>query len=131
MPSSHPWNCIESKDHQRGSIETYFHHVLYPQSAQASLARSCSEDGCWANLKITIVWRVSRWQKQPRSSKLRLKDVCKRDLKNLNIRSDELELLSNDRAKWRSTVHKRLKEREKNTLRNQTRWRNETQNELY
>jgi len=42
--------------------------------------------------------------------KLRLKDVCKRYLKNLNIRSDELELIANDRAKWRSTVHKRLKE---------------------
>ena len=45
--------------------------------------------------------------------KLRFKDVCKRDLKILNIRTDELELLANDRAKWRSTVHKRLKEREK------------------
>ena len=40
--------------------------------------------------------------------KLRFKDVCKRDLKSLKIRSDELELLANDHK-----VHKRLKEREK------------------
>ena len=35
-----------------------------------------------------------------------------RDLKSLNIRTDEWELLANDRAKWRSTVRKRLMERE-------------------
>ena len=45
--------------------------------------------------------------------KRRFKDVCKRDLKSLNIRSDELELLANDRTKWRSIVHKRLEEMEK------------------
>ncbi|MCP4267312.1 MAG: hypothetical protein GY777_17355, partial [Candidatus Brocadiaceae bacterium] len=42
--------------------------------------------------------------------KLRFKDVCKRDLKSLNIGTDDWELLANDRAKWRSTIHKRLKE---------------------
>ena len=36
--------------------------------------------------------------------KLRFKDVCKRDLKSLNIITDELELLANDRAK--KTVQK-------------------------
>ena len=45
--------------------------------------------------------------------RLRFKDVCKRDLKSLNIRTDEWELLADDRVKWRSTIHKRLKEREK------------------
>ena len=44
--------------------------------------------------------------------KLRFKDVCKRDLKSLNIRTNEWELLANNRAKWRSTVRKRLMERE-------------------
>ena len=45
--------------------------------------------------------------------KLRFKDVRKRDLKSLNIRTNEWELLANNRAKWRSTVRKRLMEREK------------------
>ena len=43
--------------------------------------------------------------------KLRFKDVYKRDLKSLSIRTDALELLANDRAKWRSSVRKRLMER--------------------
>ena len=45
--------------------------------------------------------------------KLRFKDVCKHDLKSLNITTDELELLANDRAKWGLFVRKRLLEREK------------------
>ena len=45
--------------------------------------------------------------------------LSKRDLKSLSIRSDELQLLANDRAKWRSTVHKRLKEREKEYFKKQ------------
>ena len=45
--------------------------------------------------------------------KLRFKNVCKRDLKSLNIRTDKWELLANYRAKWRSTVRKILIEREK------------------
>ena len=44
--------------------------------------------------------------------KLRFKDVFKRDLKSLNIRTDVLELLANDSAKRRFTVRKRLMERE-------------------
>ena len=44
--------------------------------------------------------------------KLRFKDVCKRDLKSLNITTDEWELLANDRAKLRLFVRKRLLERE-------------------
>ena len=31
--------------------------------------------------------------------KLRFNDVCKRDLKSLNLKTDELELLANDRVK--------------------------------
>ena len=44
--------------------------------------------------------------------KLRFKDVCKRDLKSLDITTDELELLANDRAQWRLFVRKRLLEKE-------------------
>ena len=40
-------------------------------------------------------------------------NLCKRDLKILNTRTDKLELLANDCAEWRSTVHKGHKEREK------------------
>ena len=89
-----------------------YNYALYIQSAQATLARSCFEDENWANTKISAVYWVGRWQTQPRSSKLRFKDVCKRDLKSLNVRTDEWELLANDRAKWRSTVRKRQIERE-------------------
>ena len=49
--------------------------------------------------------------------KLRFKDVCKRDLESLNIGTNDWELLANDRAKWRSTIHKRLQEREKEYFR--------------
>ena len=44
--------------------------------------------------------------------KLRFKDVCKRDLKSLNITTDNCELLANDRAILRLFVCKRLLERE-------------------
>ena len=44
---------------------------------------------------------------------LRFKDVCKRDLKSLNISTDKWEELANDRDKWRSLVYRSLKEREK------------------
>ena len=40
------------------------------QSTQALLARSCSEDGCWANPKVSVVWRVDCWQMQTMSSKI-------------------------------------------------------------
>ena len=41
---------------------------------------------------------------------LRYKDVCKRDLKNLNVGTDKWEELANDRDKWLSSVYKSLKE---------------------
>ena len=40
-----------------------------------------------------------------------LKNLFKSDLKSLNIPTDEWKLLANDRAKWRSTVRKKLMER--------------------
>ena len=36
--------------------------------------------------------------------KLRFKDVCKRDMKNLNIDTDSWEDLASDRLHWRSTL---------------------------
>ena len=62
--------------------------------------------------------------------KLRFKDVCKRDLKSLNIRTDEWELLANDRAKWRSTLHKRLMERKQQYFKKPKKMINEKQNEF-
>ena len=44
---------------------------------------------------------------------LRFKDVCKRDLKCLNVGTDKWEDLANDRDNWRSSVYKSLKERGK------------------
>ena len=44
---------------------------------------------------------------------LRYKGVCKRDLKSLNVGTDKWEKLSNDRDKWRSSIYKSFKEREK------------------
>ena len=44
---------------------------------------------------------------------LRFKDVCKLDLKSLNVGTDKWEELANDRDKWRSSVYKILKEIEK------------------
>ena len=54
--------------------------------------------------------------------KLRLKDVCKRDLKSLNITTDELELLANDRTNgdylyakdcWKENMNKKSKKMKK------------------
>ena len=41
------------------------------------------------------------------------KDVYKRDLKILNVSTYKWEDLANDRDKWRSSVYRSLKEREK------------------
>ena len=49
--------------------------------------------------------------------RLRYKDVCKRDLKSLNVDIDEWEKLTDDRNKWRSLISKRLQEREKQFFR--------------
>ena len=40
--------------------------------------------------------------------KVRFKNVCKRDIKMLSIRTDEWEMLKSDIVKWQSTVKKRL-----------------------
>ena len=37
--------------------------------------------------------------------KLRFNDVCKRDLKSLNVGNDKWEEVANDRDKWRSSVY--------------------------
>ena len=66
-------------------------------------------------MKLSNFFSVNKYRGRP---KLRFKDVCKRDLKSLNIRTDEWELFANDRAKLRSAVRKRLMEREQHTLRN-------------
>ena len=44
---------------------------------------------------------------------LHFKDVCKRDLKSLNVITDKWEELANDHNKWRSYVSKSLQKREK------------------
>ena len=41
--------------------------------------------------------------------RLRYEDVCKRDLKSLNVDIDEWEKLTEDRNKWRSLIRKRLR----------------------
>ena len=55
-----------------------------------------------------------------------------RDLKSLDIWTNELELLAYDRLKWRSTIYIRLKKGKINTLRNRNRIRrrNEKQNKF-
>ena len=117
MPWSHPSNRMATKDKQRKIVKTYWphHRVVYPQSAQAW---SCSKDGCWANQKVSVenpklYGDLVVGEQNRGHSQLRFKDVCKCDQKSLNMRTDELELLAKYSAKWRSTVHKRLKEREK------------------
>ena len=44
---------------------------------------------------------------------LRFKDVCKRDLKSLNVGTYKWEELGNDRIKWRSSLDKSLNKRER------------------
>ena len=63
--------------------------------------------------KVSVVWKVGRWQMQPRLSKITLQGRMKARPKKLKFKNLLRELLANDRAKWRSTVHKRLKERRK------------------
>ena len=47
---------------------------------------------------------------------LRYEDVCKRNLKTLNVGTDKWEDLANDREKWQSSIYKSLKEREKQSF---------------
>ena len=49
--------------------------------------------------------------------KLRYMDVCKHDLKRLNVDIDEWKKHTDNRKKWHSLVSKRLREREKNFFR--------------
>ena len=44
--------------------------------------------------------------------RLRYKDVCKRDLKKLNIGLDEWEDLADNRNEWRSLISQRLSKKE-------------------
>ena len=76
-----------NKEYQRRSVETYWthHYVLYPQTAQASLTWSYSENGRQANPKVSAVQWVG-WRRRKRGRPaLSFKDVCKRDLKILNV----------------------------------------------
>ena len=50
-------------------------------------------------------------------STLIYKDVCKCDLKSLNVGTDNWEELANDRDKWRSSLYKNRKERERQFIR--------------
>ena len=42
---------------------------------------------------------------------LRYKDVCKRDLKSLNVEIDEWKKVTVDRNKWRFLISERLREK--------------------
>ena len=48
---------------------------------------------------------------------LRFKDVCKRNLKSLNVGTDKWEELANKRDKWQYSVYRVLKERGKHNKR--------------
>ena len=47
---------------------------------------------------------------------LRYKDVCKRDMKALDINTENWEEVATDRSKWRSVLHKQLKSGEEKIL---------------
>ena len=47
---------------------------------------------------------------------LRYKDVCKRDMKALDINTENWEEVAADRSKWRSVLHKQLKSGEEKIL---------------
>ena len=79
----------------------------------------------------SLLWKelvvVKRNRSRPR---LRLKYVRKRDLKSLNIGTNEWELLVNDCVRWRSAVHKGQVERNNNIFRNRSWRRNDKPNEF-
>ena len=66
------------------------------------LARSCFKDRRKANLKVCVVFFVGK-RNSGRLTQV-FKDVCKRDLKSLNISANELEELADDCDKWRSSI---------------------------
>ena len=47
---------------------------------------------------------------------LRYKDVCKHDMKALDINTENWEEIAADRSKWRSVLHKQLKSGEEKIL---------------
>ena len=75
----------------------------------------------WMKSKFVLYIELVVGKRNRGRPKLRFKEVCKRDLKSLNITTGEWKLLADDLAKWWSTVQKRLSDRENKTLKNRSR----------
>ena len=84
------------------------HHVHPAKKTSAALARPCSPYGGWPNPKRHPLWRACHRAKRCHWPQLRYKDVCKRDMKALDININSWEDLAADCTSWRSTLQKQL-----------------------
>ena len=107
---------MAKKYHQRGKVETSLTTIYFTLSQRRlRWLGHVLRMGAERIPKSLLYGDLVVGKRNRVRPKLRFKDVCKSDLKSLKIKTNELELLANDRAKWRSTVHKG------NTLRNRRR----------
>ena len=74
---------------------------------------ACLPHGGWPHPKRHSLRRVGIWKRSKGSPQLRYKDVCKTDMKALDINTDSWEDLAADRMMWRSTLNQHLKTGEK------------------
>ena len=102
-----------NKKSPRGSVETYWthHYVLSLSQRKLCCLGPILRIGDERIPKSMLYSDLVDGRLKRGRPLLHFKDVCKRDLKCLNVGSDKWEL-ANDHDKWQSSVYRSLKERE-------------------
>lgn len=118
--------CQTEKEAQHLSSKKHsphLRHILARQSDQRRSPVSCwpsnhvhpaettplSSHGRQPHPKRHPPWRACYGTEASAARNLRFKDVCKRDMRALNINTESWEDLSADWSSWRNTFHKQLK----------------------
>ena len=114
----YPWHILARQSVQhRGPVPSqpfkYFHPA---QTAQAAFAGACLPHGGWLHSKRHSQWRMAFERRPKCSPQLRYKDVCKRDMKALDVNIESWEDLATELMMWRSTLNQYLKTREENLM---------------
>ena len=111
----YPWHILARQSVQpRGPVPSQpSKHVHPAQTAQAALARACLPHEGWSHPKRHSLWRIGIWEE---NQQLRYKDVCKRDMKALDINPESWEDLAADLMRWRRALIQHLKSGEEKLM---------------
>ena len=101
----YPWHLLARQSVlHRGPVPSQpSKHVHPAQTAQAALAGACLPHGGWPHPKRLYGELASRRRSKGRPQ-LRYKDVCKRDMKALDINTKSWKDLAANRMMWRSNT---------------------------